>query len=795
MSDLQNSESNVRKREKPGLTSISRAPTTLNQGSRAACERKSFVCPSAFPQPTTLRISAARILQVDHMSRKFFRSVFLFTLSLSTLWAAKKPITVDALMRNNAGRHRHEGHINWAPNGSQFVVNSEDTLKLYDVPSGKQRDILAMDKLESAAVKGEPSPVFDWTNRRVDDDPIQWFADNGRLLVEAGGDLFVVDVKSGSFDQLTKTAASERDPKLSPDNRFVSFRRGPNLYTLEFASKKLAQLTSDGSDTLLNGELDWVYPEELNLGTAHWWSPDSRSIAYLQFDIAHEPIFPQVSLLNHHGVLEPERFPQPGDPNAEVRVGVVPAGGGETRWMNFGDPRGSLIARVAWLPSGNEVAIEKLPRIQNKLDVLVANVETGVSRVFLHEEDPRWINVKGNIEFLPDNRLLWTSERDGFRHLYLYGADGTLEKQLTSGEWQVEEVAGIDGSHGRVFFTSTEASPLERQLYVVGLDGSGKQRLTQGPGTHAISLSPTAAYYMDNYNGLKVPPRGTLFKVSPRSTLPKSDGAEMRVYRAPDLADANEYDILPTEIVNVKGSDGTLLYARLIKPPGFDPAKKYPAVVMVYGGPGVQEITDTWQGLSWDQVLAHRGFVIWQLDNRGSNGRGHKFESVIYHDMGAHELEDQKTGIQNLVSMGFVDPQRIGMFGWSYGGYMTLYTVTNAPGLIRAAISGAPVTNWRNYDSIYTERYMGLPDQNGEAYKTTSPITKAADLQSKLLILHNIEDDNVHFMNTVQMADALEKANKQFFMVVYPQKSHGVAGPVRRQMLDETTAFFEQNLK
>ncbi len=420
----------------------------------------------------------------------------------------------------------------------------------------------------------------------------------------------------------------------------------------------------------------------------------------------------------------------------------------------------------------------------------MANAGTGVSRVLLHEEDPHWINVKGEINFLADSRLLWTSERDGFRHLYLYGANGSLQKQLTSGAWQVEEVTGIDQAHGRVFFTSTEASPLERQLYTVGLDGSGKQRLTQGQGTHAISLSPTAAYCMDNYSGLKAPPRSTL-----RSTLPKIEGAEVRVYTAPDMADAEEYDILPTEIVNVKGADGTLLYARLIKPAGFDPAKKYPAVVMIYGGPGVQEVTDTWQGLSWDQVLAHRGFVIWQLDNRGSNGRGHPFESVIYHDMGAHELEDQKTGIQNLVSMGFVDPQRIGMFGWSYGGYMTLYTVTNAPGLIRAAISGAPVTNWRNYDSIYTERYMGMPEENGEAYASTSPVTKAANLQSKLLILHNIEDDNVHFMNTVQMADALEKADKQFFMVVYPQRSHGVGGPIRRQMLEETTAFFEQNLK
>ncbi len=247
--------------------------------------------------------------------------------------------------------------------------------------------------------------------------------------------------------------------------------------------------------------------------------------------------------------------------------------------------------------------------------------------------------------------------------------------------------------------------------------------------------------------------------------------------------------------MKIAAADGTPLYARLIKPAGFETGKTYPAIVMVYGGPGVQEVRDTWQGLSWDQVLAHKGFVIWQLDNRGSAGRGHKFESVIFRNMGANELEDQKRGIEHLLSLGFVDPHRIGMYGWSYGGYMTLYTVTHAPGLIKAAIAGAPVTNWRNYDSIYTDRYMGLPAENEEAYRVTSPQTKAGELQSKLLIVHNIEDDNVHFANTMQMADALEKANKQFSMLVYPQKTHGVSGPARRHLLEETTAFFEANLK
>lgn len=699
--------------------------------------------------------------------------------------STKKPVTIDAVVNAPAAPH---SAITWAPDGGRFIVTRRGELSLYDVRSGKERAVIALDKLENAAIPAPPPALFDWTNRRVGERDIQWFADGKRLLVAASGDLFVVDINKGNFEALTQTAELERDPKLSPDNRYVSFRRGPDLYTIEVASKVVTRLTTNGSATLLNGEADWVYPEELDLDTAHWWSPDSRFIAYLQFDIAREPVFPMVSLINAHGLLEPERYPQPGDPNAEVRVGIVPAAGGETTWMDLGDPRNFLLARVVWAPGSHEVLAERLNRVQNKLELLLADISTGISHLVLHEEDPQWINVRGEPEFLKDGtRFLWTSERSGFRHLYLYNVDGTLEKQLTSGNWEVEEVAGIDEARHRVLFTSTEASPTERQVYTVGLDGTNRQRLSKAAGTHSISLAPNAAYYLDDYSSLTTPPEETLYQ---------SDGAEMRVYRAADKTASNEFDILPTEIVNMKASDGTLLYARMIKPAGFTATKKYPAVVIVYGGPEAQYARDIWSGLTWDQVLAHKGFVIWQLDNRGSAGRGHQFESVIYHDMGVHELSDQKEGIQFLVSQGFVDPQRVGLYGWSYGGYMTLYTITHAPGLIKAAIAGAPVTNWRNYDSIYTERYMGLPDDDERGYKQSAPVLSADALQgTKLLMIHNLEDDNVHFENSVQMAAALEKAGKQFFMLVYPQKTHGVTGPEHKQLLEETTTFFEENLK
>lgn len=698
--------------------------------------------------------------------------------------AAKRPATIDAVVNAPGSRF---GSIIWSPDGERFILNEGGELSVQEVRSGKQRAIIAMDELERAAVKAPPARVFDWTNRRVGERDVQWFADGKRLLVAAGGDLFIVDTGKGRFEPLTQTAEAEQDPKLSPDNRYVSFRRGPNLFTLDVASKVIHQLTTNGSETLLNGELDWVYPEELDLDTAHWWSPDSRMIAYLQFDISREPVFPQVSLLNSHGLLEPERYPKAGDPNAEVRLGVVPAAGGETKWMDLGETRDFLLARVVWSPDGHELLAERLNRVQNNLWLMLANVATGAAHQILHEEDPQWINIQGEPKFLDNgDRFLWTSERSGFRHIYLYGMDGKLQKQLTSGSWEVNSVDAVDEGHQRVFYTSTEESPTERQIYAVSFDGTNKQRLSRGAGTHSISFAPGGGHYIDRYSSLTSPPRRSLVK---------ADGMEMREIGTSDN-DANDFEILPTEIVKLQAADGTPLYARMIKPAGFEPGKRYPAVVMVYGGPGAQYVRNTWPGLSWDQVLAQKGFLVWQLDNRGSAGRGHRFESVLWHDMGAHELEDQQAGIRYLIAQGLADPARIGLYGWSYGGYMTLYTVTHAPGLIKAAIAGAPVTNWRNYDSIYTERYMGLPQDDEEGYRTSATVNSAEGLNgTKLLIVHNVEDDNVHFQNSVQMAEALEKADKLFYMVVYPEKTHGVTGPERRQLLEETTTFFEQNLK
>jgi dipeptidyl-peptidase 4 len=711
------------------------------------------------------------------------RPIFLLGVSALCLFAQKKTITIDTLMEQHP---EHAVHAVWAPDGKRFVYFQSGEVMLYDAAAKSEKMLLSLDPLEKAAIPIPEPRRFDWQNRHVSEDSLEWSHSGKQLLLSVRGDLFLFSLDSGSWKQLTATPEAEHDPKMSPDGARVAFRREHDLYTLEIAGLKLTRLTDDGGATLLNGELDWVYPEELYLSTAYWWSPDSKRIAYMQFDIAREFVYPQVSLTGVRAVAEPERYPQAGTPNADVRVGVVPATGGNTRWMDLGDTRGSLIARVHWTPDSTRLAIERMNRVQNRLDLLLADASAGPAHSVLTETDPYWINHNDLFRFVSDNQFLWGSERDGFCHLYLYSLDGKQLKRLTEGDWEVTEIAGIDQMRQRIYFLSTEASPLERQLYSVKFNGKDRTRITQQPGTHDISMGPAAEYYLDDFSSLTDPPRTTVNLIG---------SEESAVFREPSHALTDEYEIQPAEILSLKASDGTLLYGKLIRPVNFHADQKYPAVVMVYGGPGEQTVINAWQGADWPQVLAARGYVVWQLDNRGSSGRGHAFETPLFRRFGKTELADQLEGVRYLLAKGFVNPARVGIYGWSYGGFMTLYALLNAPGVFRVGVAGAPVTNWRNYDTIYTERYLGLPSENSDGYRASSPLEYAAKLKAKLLILHNIEDDNVLFQNTMQMSEALEQAGKEFKMVIYPQKSHGVSGPVRRQLLQETTDFFEENLK
>ncbi len=695
----------------------------------------------------------------------------------------KKTITLDDLFSQP---RKQPISPDWAPDGKRFTYQESDAIKLYDVASKSSREWFRPHALEKNAVTPIQPKEFGWQNRRVSSESYQWFPNSEDLLAEEKGDLFVVH-PNGQFEQITKTDIDEGDPKLSPDGKQVLYRWEWNLYVLDLATKQVRQLTTDGAPTLMNGQLDWVYPEELDLGTATWWSPDSKQIAYFQFNVANEFMYPQIDLLGERAIPEPERYPQAGTPNALVKLGVISAQGGPTTWMDLGQTSNSLLARVDWSPDSSQVAVQRFNRVQNELDLLFCHPGTGAVRKILHEESKTWLNPADNLYFLKSRpEFLWTSEQSGFRHLYRYSDEGELLGQLTRGDWMITSIAAIDEAHQKVYYTSTETSPLERQLYNVSFNGGAPTRVTQGPGTHYVHANSDGSYFVNTYSSMERPPETVLLD---------GGGRQLAVLQPADMSYVDRYDLLPQQIIPLKTPDGATLYARLTKPAGFESGKKYPVIVSVYGGPGAQTIVDSWAGVTWEQVMAHRGYVMWELDNRGSANRGHAFEAPLYHEFGKIEVADQRFGVEQLIKMGFVDPARIGITGWSYGGYMTIHAMLLAPDVFKVGVAGAPVTNWHNYDTIYTERYMGLPDQNAAGYDAASNVKNAAKLEGKLLIVHNIEDDNVLFQNTMQMANALEDANKEFFMQIYPQKTHGVSGPLRRPLYEEMMSFFDTHLK
>jgi len=715
---------------------------------------------------------------------------FAAAICLATLaFGQRKPVTLAALQEFRARpRDPVPGNPVWSPKGDMFAYTQGKSLMLYRIADRSARKILDLDSMDSAAVRVPASATYTWENRRVDESSLQWSASSESLLYSTEGDLFLIEAATGKWRQISKTPVAERDPKIAPDGKKVAFRRNWDLYTLDLANGQEKQITTGGTDLLRNGGLDWVYPEELNLGTAYWWSPDSNSIAYLQFDLKDEPLYPHADLRGRRAVAEPQRYPQAGEPNPTVRLARVSVNGGPPQWYDLGDTaRRSLIARVGWTRDSRKIWVVRTNRIQNQLEFLTFDASSGKESIVYQESDPYWVNVEGEPFFLPNNReVLWTSERTGLRQIYRFSFENGGLKQIVDTDVVTNIVCVNDD---RVYFTSHRGA-LEQVLNAVRLDGEKINnleylRITKEAGTHRISMAPGCGHFLDTYSSLTTPPE---------TTLNDAQGRELAIFRPVDRRAMEEFDLRPVEMLSFPNSDGVTLYASLIKPPNFDPAKKYPVIVNVYGGPHAQAVRNSWPGMTLDQVFAHKGFLVWQVDNRGTAGRGHKFESPVFRRLGEVELADQRDGLKYLLSLGFADSARVGVTGWSYGGFMTLNMLLNASDMFHAGFAGAPVTNWLNYDTIYTERYMGLPEDNAKAYASTSLPPKAANLKGKLMIAHNLEDDNVLFQNTVQMIEALENAGEHFELSLHTQKTHGVGGAAARQMEAAMLDFFERSL-
>jgi dipeptidyl-peptidase 4 len=630
----------------------------------------------------------------------------------------------------------------------------------------------------------------------------KWSPQGDKLLVEGGSDLWLVDLKGGEPRRLTADEEEKENVTFSPGGDRVGFVENNNIYMVDLATGLLKRLTADGNANLMNGKLDWVYEEELlQRGTApaYVWSPDGKRIAYLSLDDTPVPEYPLTHYISDHVTLTDQRFPQPGDPNPVPDMHVVTVTDDEPKIWSYPlkDPDAEYISPdFTWTPDGKTVAFSTLNRHQSDLKVHLWDPDSGDDRMLLEEKDPYWINAIDAPYFLKNGgQFLWLSERDGWLHLYLYGVDGHEERELGSGNWAIDRPTfanpglgayQVDEQNGWAYFLSTNPDPRDRQVYRVQLDNGEMQRLTREAGTHGVELSPDGKYFIDNFSNITAPPETRLLKTDGTAV------ATLDTMKDPWA----DYAQGATEFVTVRADDGTPLYARMVKPPSFNPGKKYPVLVDVYGGPDVQIVRNAFGDTSAeDQLYAEQGYIIWSLDNRGSSGRGHAFESVIFEHMGQHEIDDQLAGIRYLKSLPYVDGSRIGVHGWSYGGYMTLELLTHAPKIFKCGAAGGPVTAWKFYDSIYTERYMRTPKENPEGYHDSSPVNFADKLQSKVLLIHGTDDDNVHMQNTMNFVEALVKAGTPFELYLQPGERHGFASPSARLYLSERELeFFKANL-
>ena len=706
--------------------------------------------------------------------------------------AGQKQLTVERIYgRPSLSGSLYSG-LAWTPDGKSVsyleTKGKDKSLWIASTATGEKKQLLTAEKLESILPEDKSKPTQATGLGRRAPAEYRWAPNGAAILFVGPNSLAWYDLNADKATVLLTGKGAIADVKISPDGKWVSFVRDHNLYAVNVTDGKEHALTTGGTEEIRKGELDWVYPEELAISTAYWWAPDSSAVAFLEMDERKVTKYPMVDFESYSGEAEEERYPVAGGANPIVHVYVTGVNGGKARLMDTGSETDQYIPRVDWLADSKQVAIERMNRKQNQLELLFADANAGKSHVVLTEKDDYWVNVNDDLYFFKDGkRFLWGSERSGYLHLYLYDLSGKQIAQVTQGEWEVRGTPLVDEAKGVVYFGATEKSPIERQVYRAGL-GGGLSRISKEEGTHNPNFAPDGSAYVDTFSAAGTPPS---------QSLRRGDGTLITVLNENKVDELGSYKLSPTEFLKVKAHDGTELYASMIRPPNFDPSKKYPVIVFTYGGPGAQVVLNQWGGSTylWHQLLAHRGFIVFSLDNRGSTGRGHVFEKPIHLHFGAQELSDQKDGTAWLKSQPYVDADHIGIWGWSYGGHMTLHLMFEDSADFKAGFAGGPVTDWHFYDTIYTERYMGLLPENEKSYKESSPVDKAGQLQGPLLIAHGTGDDNVHFANTLKLVDALIAKGKKVEVMPFPGRGHGVSDPPARIVLmNRATKFFVDNL-
>lgn len=681
--------------------------------------------------------------------------------------------------------------VNWLKSGDAFLYLQTDTIKKqtdiwkFDVRTKKGKIFIDASELDKS---NTPFRIQNYI-LAPDETKILFTGTLPARTIKSGGNIFLYELKTKSFKQLTDTEAEQVNIKFSNDGKLVGFVRDNNIFVIELESGKEKQLTFDGNDNIFNGKFDWVYEEEWSIIDGWSWSHDSRYIAYWQLNQSSVSEFPLVDYSSAPPKVKMMRYPKAGEKNSTVKIGIIEVATGQNIWVDIGNETDIYIPRIYWMPHNNQLAIFRMNRLQNKLEILQANPLTGTSEIIFEENNDTWIDIESsNYHFLKDGNFIFTSGKDGYNHIYILNLkDKKTPKQITKGKYDVVKILSVDEKGKVIYFTSTEKSPLERHLYKVNFNGKNLKRISDEAGTHNINLSNNFKYYIDTYSNANTVPKVRLHSI---------DGKLITVIEENDLEALKEYKISRKEFFSFKTSDNVELNGWMIKPIDFDPNKKYPVLFYVYGGPGSQTVQDQWdRNMLWYTLLNQKNYIIVSVDGRGTGGRGVNFEKIIYKNLGKWETNDQIEAARYLSNFPFIDRNRIGIWGWSYGGYMSLMSILIGNDVFKVAISVAPVTDWKFYDTIYTERYMQTPELNPDGYKEGSVLNYVKNLKGKLLVIHGTDDDNVHWQNTISLANELQKHNKQFYTMFYPGKDHGISGNTTRlHLYTLITNFIMENL-
>lgn len=621
-----------------------------------------------------------------------------------------------------------------------------------------------------------------------------WSPDGKRLLVPIAGNLYLIDVATPDAARLV-ASGNVTDPKISPKGKYVSFVRDQNLYVIDLATGQEKALTTDGKGTLHNGEAEFVAQEEMHQFTGYYWAPDDSAVAYRRYDEAQVPIARRFEIYPDRTEVIEQRYPAAGDKNVIVELRIANPVTGETKNVDLGAEKDIYLVRADFSGDAKQLLFQRQSRDQKKLELVAVDTATLAQKVLVTETSKTWTDINDDLRFLSGGKgFIWSSDRTGRNHLYLFDMDGKVKHALTQGEWGIDNLLAVDEKAGKVYFSSNKDAVIDKQTYSVALDGSnaGKPvRVTQADGWHDTTFARNGQLFVDTWSDPANPPQ---------VSIRKPDGAILTWLEKNEVNAAHPYykyksDHLPVEYGTLPAKDGQTLYWSMIKPYRFDPAKKYPVYLSTYGGPTAQHVTRKW-GDTFDMYMAQQGYVVFRLDNRGSGRRERAFSDAIYRNLGKVEVEDQLAGIDFLGKQGFVDAKRIGVYGWSYGGFMALRLLSQGSDRIAAGVSGAPVTDWALYDTHYTERYMDKPSENKAGYADSTVFAHVDGLKSNLLLIHGMADDNVLFTNTTKMIDALVNRGVQFELMTYPGAKHGVSDRKQRKHVQvNIDAFFRKHLK